>query len=330
MSRALPVMIRGTGSYVPEEVLTNDFFASYLDTSDEWIRPRTGIQERRRVANHESTLTLSKTAAERALDNAGLEARDLDMILVATATPETPLPSTACWLQAELGLDNIPAFDIAAACTGFVYGLVIAGSMIAAGEYQHVLLVGAETLTRITDFQDRSTAILFGDAAGAAVVSRTDDPERRVIYHEIGARGTGAKAVWIPAGGSKRPVSPATIAERLHYMKMKGSDLFKSAVTTMNELVRDTCDVTGIAPDDIKLLIPHQSNLRIMESARKRIGLPVEKLGRNIERYGNTSAASIPLVLDEARRNGTVKDGDLVMLLGFGAGLTWGVVLMRL
>ncbi len=330
MSRALPVMIRGTGSHVPEDVLTNEFFASYLDTSDEWIRPRTGIQERRKVADHESTLTLAKAAAERALDDAGITASELDMIIVATATPETPLPSTACWLQAELGVDRIPSFDISAACTGFVYGLVTAGSMIRCGGYKNVLVVGAETLTRITDFEDRATAILFGDAAGAAVVSPSDDPRRSILYYDLGARGADARAVWIPAGGSRNPASASTVAERLHYMKMKGRDLFKSAVTTMNELVRQTREVTGVSAEDLKLLIPHQSNLRIMESARKRIGLPVEKLGRNIDRYGNTSAASIPLVLDEARRSGQVGQGDLVMLLGFGAGLTWGVVLLRL
>ena len=330
MSRPLPVMIRGTGSYIPEEVLTNDFFAAYLDTSDEWIRPRTGIRERRRAGENESTLTMSKEAGERALADAGVEAGDLDMIIVATVTPETPLPSTACWLQAEMGLDDIPAFDIVAACSGFVYGLVTAASLIDSNGYSNVLVVGAETLTRITDYQDRATCILFGDAAGAAVVSRSSDPSRQILYHSLGARGKDAKAVWIPAGGSKEPASERTVAEGLHYMRMQGSNLFKSAVAKMDELVTEALDATGVKAQDIKMVIPHQSNLRIMESARKRMGLPVEKLGVNIDRFGNTSAASIPLVLDEARREGRLSQGDLVMLLGFGGGLTWGVTLMRL
>lgn len=330
MSRPLPVMIRGTGSYFPGEVLTNDFFAAYLDTSDEWIRPRTGIRERRRAGKDESTLTMSKEASERALADAGIDACDLDMIIVATVTPETPLPSTACWLQAELGVDDIPAFDIVAACTGFVYGLVTAASLIESNGYDNILVVGAETLTRITDYQDRATCILFGDAAGAAVVSRSSDPSRQILYHRLGARGKDAKAVWIPAGGSKEPPSERTLAERLHYMKMQGSNLFKSAVAKMDELVSEALDATGVKAQDIKMVIPHQSNLRIMESARKRMGLPVEKLGVNIDRFGNTSAASIPLVLDEARREGRLSQGDLVMLLGFGGGLTWGVALLRL
>lgn len=330
MGGPLPVIIRGTGSYLPAEVLTNDFFASYLDTSDEWIRPRTGIRERRRAGKDESTLTMAKRASELALADSGLKATDLDLILVCTVTPDTPLPSTACWLQAELGLGNIPAFDLAAACTGFVYGLIVAGSLIESAGYRNVLLVGAETLTRITDYEDRSTCILFGDGAGAAVISRSPDPSRHILYHSLGAQGSDAKAVWVPAGGSRDPSSNRTVAERLHYMKMKGADLFKFAVNKMNQLVTEALVTTGVKVDDIKMVIPHQSNLRIMESARRKLGIPVERMGINIDRCGNTSAASIPLVLDECRREGRLSQGDLIMLLGFGGGLTWGVALLRL
>jgi 3-oxoacyl-[acyl-carrier-protein] synthase-3 len=330
MGLFLPVVIRGTGSFVPSEVLTNEFFAGYLDTSDEWIVPRTGIRERRRVAPDESTLTLAKAAAERALADAGMTASDLDLIVVATVTPDTPLPATACWLQAELGVTDVPAYDLAAACSGFVYGLVFSAAQITAGLYKNVLLVAAETLTRITDYEDRATAILFGDAAGAAVVSRSDDPGRGILYQSLGAKGQDAKAVWIPAGGSREPASARTVAERLHYMKMRGSDLFKFAVGKMEELVVACLEETGTKVEDLAMVIPHQSNLRIMEAARRRIQLPIEKLAVNIDRYGNTSAASIPLALDEARRKGRLRAGDLVMFLGFGGGLTWGVTLMRL
>ena len=324
------MMIRGTGSFVPSEVLTNEFFAAYLDTSDEWIVPRTGIRERRRVAPNESTLTLAKAAAERAIADAGMAASDIDLIVVATVTPDTPLPATACWLQAELGITDVPACDLVAACSGFVYGLVFSAAQITAGLYKNVLLVAAETLTRITDYEDRATAILFGDAAGAAVVSRSDDPGRGILYQSLGAKGQDAKAVWIPAGGSREPASARTVAERLHYMKMRGSDLFKFAVGKMEELVVTCLEETGTKVEDLAMVIPHQSNLRIMEAARKRICLPTEKLAVIIDRYGNTSAASIPLALDEARRNGRLRSGDLVMFLGFGGGLTWGVTLMRL
>ncbi|HUU83995.1 MAG TPA: beta-ketoacyl-ACP synthase III [Phycisphaerae bacterium] len=333
MSHPLGVIIRGMGASVPDDVLNNDFFASYLDTSDEWILPRTGIRERRRAAEGESNLTLALEASRRALQNAGMSADELDLIIVCTVTPETPLPSTACWLQNELGVGGmagIPAFDLAAACSGFVYGLVTAGLMIQSGPYENALVIGVETLTRITDYQDRSTCILFGDGAGAAIVSRSPDPERRILYWELGADGSRAKAVWIPAGGSRDPASIRTVNERLHYMRMNGRELFKFAVLKMQELIDRTLEKTGVSADDIKLIIPHQSNRRIMESARQRVGVPPEKMAINIDRYGNTSAASIPLALDEAWRSGRVAPGDLVLLVAFGAGVTWGSVLMRL
>lgn len=333
MSQPLGVVIRGMGASVPDEVLDNEFFASYLDTSDEWILPRTGIRERRRAGEGESTLTLALAASQKALERANMPAKELDLILVCTVTPETPLPSTACRLQHELGISGpgaIPAFDLAAACSGFVYGLVTAGLMIEAGAYDNVLVVGVETLTRVTDYQDRSTCILFGDGAGAAILSKSPDPKRGIIYYELGADGSGSKAVWIPAGGSKEPADIRTVSERLHYMRMNGRQLFKFAVLKMQELIERAMKETSMDCDQIKLIVPHQSNRRIMEAARARAGLPPGKMAINIDRYGNTSAASIPMALDEAWRAGKVGEGDLVFLVAFGAGVTWGSALMRL
>lgn len=326
------VIIRGMGASVPSEVLDNQFFSAYLDTSDEWIVPRTGIHERRRAGEGESTLTLALETSRRALQNAGMSADELDLIVVCTVTPETPLPSTACWLQAELGISDrgIASYDLVAACSGFVYGVVTAGLMMETGAFQNVLVVGVETLTRITDYQDRATAILFGDGAGAAVLSKSPDPERGIIHWELGADGSKAKAVWVPAGGARDPASVRTVNERLHYMRMNGRELFKFAVLKMQELIDNTLKQTGIKANEIKLIIPHQSNRRIMESARDRAGVAPEQMAINIDRYGNTSAASIPLALDEAWRAGTVGPGDLVLLVAFGGGVTWGSALMRL
>ena len=333
MSQALPVMIRGVGAAAPSQVLHNDFFASYLDTSDEWIFPRTGIRERRKAAEGETTLTLALEASKKALDHAGMSAEELDLIVVCTVTPETPLPATACWLQHELGvsgMDGAPAFDVVAACSGFVYGMVAASLMMSAGTYRNALIVGVETLTRITDYQDRATCILFGDGAGAAVLSKSSDPQRGILHCEMGADGSKTRAVWIPGGGSKEPISARVVDERLHFMRMNGRELFKNAVLKMEELIDRAVKEAGVQVNDIKLIIPHQSNRRIMELVRSRVGLAPEKMLINIERYGNTSAASIPLALDEVWRAGEVGPGDLVLLLAFGAGVTWGSVLIRL
>ena len=333
MNHPLRVVIRGTGASVPDEVLDNDFFSAYLDTSDEWIVTRTGIRQRRRVAEGQSTLDLALEASQRALERAEMSAGDLDLIIVCTATPHTPLPSTACWLQDALGIghsDGPAAFDMHAACAGFVYGVNVASSLIEIGDHCNALVVGAETLTRITDYEDRSTCILFGDGAGAAVLSRSPDPDRGILYHEMGADGSKAKAVWVPAGGSHEPASNRTVAERLHYMRMNGRELYKFAVLKMQELTDRALEKTGLKAEDIKLVIPHQSNLRIIESGRNRLKLPPEKVAVNIDRFGNTSAASVALALDEAMRDGTIQQGDYVLLVGFGAGVTWASALMRL
>ncbi len=324
------VEIAGTGAYVPERVVTNEDFTKRLDTSDEWIVQRTGIRERRIVAPGEGTLALSVNASRQALAEAGLQPEEIDLIVIATATPEHPLPSTACELQAALGCGWIPSFDIAAACAGYVYAMVSAAQFLDCGMATKALILGAETLTSITDMEDRGTAILFGDAAGAAILQPTDDPNKGILAARLGADGARAKAVWVPGGGSAEPASIKTVNERLHYMKMKGRAIYKFAVNMMHSLVRDTAEDAGVSLDDLAYVIPHQSNLRIIESAVSRLGIPMDKVAINIDRYGNTSAASVALAFHEARETGRIKSGDLVMFVAFGAGLTWGSALLRI
>jgi 3-oxoacyl-[acyl-carrier-protein] synthase-3 len=324
------VEIAGTGAYAPTRVVTNDDFAQRLDTSDEWIVQRTGIRERRIVAPGQGTLDLSVNAARQALAEAGLGPDQIDLIILATATPEHPLPSTSCELQAALGCGWVPAFDIAAACSGYVYALVNAAHFIDSGMATKALILGSETLTSITDMEDRGTAILFGDAAAAAVLQPSSDPNKGILAARLGADGARAKAVWVPAGGSAEPASIRTVNERLHYMKMKGREIYKFAVNMMHSLVKETCEDAGVSLHDLALVIPHQSNLRIIESAAGRLGIPMDKVSINIDRFGNTSAASIGLAFHEARETGRIQSGDLVMFVAFGAGLTWGSTLLRI
>ncbi len=330
MNAKWAVRIAGTGLGVPSTVVTNHDLEQRLDTSDEWIVQRTGIRERRIARSDESTLAFALDASRNALENAGIEPQQLDLIVVCTITPEHTLPSTSCELQAALGCGKIPAFDLVAACSGFVYGLVTAAQYIASGLARHVLLVGAETMTRMIDMEERSTAVLFGDGAGAAVLSATDDPQQGILHAVLGADGEGGKLLWVPAGGSAEPPSERTLAERLHYVRMRGREVYRFAVTQMNNLIARTLDEAGVRPDDVALLIPHQSNLRIIESACQKNGFPRDRVLINIDRYANTSAASIPIALDEARREGRLKEGDLVLMVAFGAGLTWGSALVRL
>jgi 3-oxoacyl-[acyl-carrier-protein] synthase-3 len=330
MKTGWAVEIAGTGACVPAQVVTNDDFAKRLDTSDEWILKRTGIRERRIAGPGETTLTLSESASRQALADADLRPDQIDLIVHATATPDHVLPATACELQAKLGCGWIPAFDISAACSGFVYALVNAAQFIDSGMAKKVLVLGSETLTTITDMEDRGTAILFGDGAGAAVLQPSEDPTRGILAARLGADGERARAVWVPGGGSAEPPSIRTVNERMHYMKMRGREIYKFAVTMMHSLVEETADDAGIELDELALLIPHQSNLRIIESAVSRLGMSMDRVAINIDRYGNTSAASIGMALHEALDTGRVKSGDLVMLVAFGAGLTWGSVLMRI
>ncbi len=324
-----PIEIVGTGVHIPEKVVTNDDLGKVVDTSNEWILQRTGIRERRWTTPEQSTLHMSADASRTALADAGLSPEDIDLIVVATITPEHTLPSTACLLQAELGCRWVPAFDLSAACSGFVWAFINGAQQIFNGMARNVLVVGAETLSTITDPDDRATCILFGDAAGAAVIRNSGESSRRILASRWGADGARGRLIYIPAGGARHPASHETIDQRLHYMRMQGREVYKFAVTQMYSIIHETCKDAGVTADDLKLIVPHQSNLRIIESAAHKAGVPMERVIVNIDRYGNTSAASVAVALHEARAAGRIEPGDLVMLVAFGAGLTWGSVLLR-
>lgn len=329
MKLAWPIEMAGSGAAVPSRRITNDDLARQVDTSDEWILQRTGIRERFWITEGESTLGLAARASRAALADAGLSAEDIDLIIVATITPEQTLPSTACLLQAELGCRWVPAYDMSAACSGFVWAFSNAAQHIVNQQARNVLLVGAECLSVITDMQDRATCVLFGDAAGAVVLRRTEQPARGILATRWGADGARGQLIMIPAGGARHPASHATVDERMHYMRMQGREVYKFAVTQMQEVIHHTCEDAGVTAEDLALVIPHQSNLRIIESACHRAGVPLEKVLINIDRYGNTSSASVAVALHEARAAGRCRPGDLVLLVAFGAGLTWGSVLLR-
>src|SRR5262245_50896475 len=301
--------ITGTGMYVPDRVLTNRDLEHMVETSDEWIRERTGIRERRIAAPDQASSDLAVIAAQRALESAGLEAGDVDQIVLATTTPDRYLPSCACTVQAKLGATNASAYDMFAACTGFVYGLGIARGAIGTGQADSVLVIGVETLSRIVDYTDRNTCVLFGDGAGAAVLQPCASGEG-ILAISMGSDGSLGEVLEIPAGGSSQPASADTVQARGHFIKMRGRELFKVAVRAMEDSVRRTLDETGLAPDDIDLLVPHQANLRILEAVRERLKVPSEKMVVNVDRYGNTSSASIPISLDEVVREGRLKPGD--------------------
>lgn len=330
MTEHLGICFRGTGMYVPEAVLGNDHFAEYLDTSDEWILTRTGIRERRQAAPDECTSTMAIKASRLAIADAKMSVDDIDLIICATATGDCPFPATAAFIQAGLGVTDIAAFDVSAACAGFLYATNIAAGLLVAGMYRNALVIGAETLTRYADPQDRATTILFGDAAGAAVMARAEEPGQGILYWDMGCDGSRAELIWVPAGGSRLVTSQATVAERLQYLRMRGREVYKFAVIKMQELIDNALNATGLTADDLKLVIPHQSNLRIIESVRERLGLPKEKVAVNIDRFGNTSAASVIMSLDEGRRQGLLQPGDLVLMVAIGAGLTWSSMIVRL
>lgn len=320
--------IMGIGSHVPEGVLTNHDLEKMVDTTDDWIRERTGIFKRHRVDDQTATSDLAKQAATKALADAGLGPLDIDMIIVATATPDMFFPSTACLVQKEIGASKAVAFDISAACSGFLYGLSIAEHFIKVGTFRHVLVIGAETLTKIVDWTDRTTCVLFGDGAGAAVVGKVGEG-RGMISTLMASDGTMGDLLKLPAGGSRMPPSQETLRQGLHYVKMEGNKLFKAAVKAMASSALSTLGASGYTGDDLDLLVPHQANLRIIVATAERIKVPMSKVVMNIEEYGNTSAASIPIALDEAERNGILKEGMLIEMVSFGGGLTWASVLMR-
>lgn len=318
----------GTGSYLPEKRLTNEELSRMVDTSDEWIIQRTGIKERRIAAKEESTASLATAAARNCLAAAGVKAEDLDLILCATITPEMQFPATACFVASALGLNNTPAFDVSAACSGFIYALETASNYIKSGRYRNVLVIGAETLSRITDYTDRASCILFGDGAGAVLMQKSTEPERGVIYSSLHADGGGWEMLCCRPG-SRHPLDVETLAMKQQYMQIKGKEVYKFAVQRFEELIEDAMRKCELKPADIKLIVPHQVNQRIIDSAMSRLEIPIEKAFVNIQKYGNTSAASIPIALDEAWRAGRISPGDVIIFVAFGAGLTWANAVVR-
>lgn len=312
-------VITGTGSYAPSRIMTNDDFAAYLETSDSWIRERTGIRERRIAAPDEATSDLAVFAANRALEAAGLPPASLDGILLATATPDLLFPSTACLVQARLGADKAFAFDLNAVCSGFVYAMSVAKSMIESQAARRLLVIGSEVMSRTLDWSDRGTCILFGDGAGAVVVEASTKARRGLETFRLRADGRYWEMIHVPGGGSRKAgMEPSP------YIRMKGGETFKMAVRSLQESVTEVLSASGVSPGEIDLLVPHQANIRIIDALASRLGLPPEKVMVNIERYGNTSAASVPVALDEAVRGGRVKEGSRLLLTAFGAGVTWG------
>lgn len=322
--------IVSTGAYVPDEVITNADLERLVETSDEWIVTRTGISERRRARPDQATSDLSEVAARRALARAGLEPADLDLVLVGTVTPDMFFPSTACILQDRLGARRAGAMDISAACSGFIYGLAVADGLLRSGAARRILLVGAETLTKVIDWTDRNTCVLFGDGAGAVVLAGSDEGGGRLLTTHLFADGGKGHQLMMPGGGSRHPISPAMLEANLHKIKMgNGNEVFKVAVRAMEDAAIVALKAAGLDVHDVDLFIPHQANLRIINAVGQRLGIPEEKVYVNIQRYGNTSAASIPLALDEAVTAGRLTRGDLLLLCAFGGGLTWGSALIR-
>lgn len=320
--------IVGWGASLPIGRVTNADLEARLDTTDEWIVERTGIRERRVAAAGETTASLGAAAGNAAIKQAALSPSDIDLLIVTTATPEQPMPETSAFVHDELRL-RCGAFDVGAVCAGFTYALITGAALVATGAHDHVLIVGSETYSRIVDPSDRSTAILFGDGAGAVVLGPSPNEERGVIAWDMGCDGSGAALLEVPAGGSRLPATAATLAAGQHWMRMDGQEVFRRAVRCVVDSGKATLERAGIGPQDVDLFVPHQANARIIEAAANRMGIPLEKTFSNLERYGNTSAASIPIALAEAADEGRLHDGDLVLLSGFGAGMTWATVLLR-
>ncbi|MDF0645310.1 MAG: ketoacyl-ACP synthase III [Nitrospira sp.] len=319
--------ITGTGSYAPAKVLTNFDLEALVATSDQWITERTGIRERRVAVEGEACSDLAVKAAEQALRAAGIRPEDLDLILLATCTGDYPLPATACLVQHRLGATRAAACDLSAACCGFVYALSVADAYVRTG-MRHVLVIGSEVMSAILDWADRNTCILFGDGAGAAVVSGVQG-DAGILSTHLRSDGGLHELIAVPAGGSRLPLSEKVVAEKMNCVKMKGNETFKVAVRMLEEIARETLAANKLTIEAVDLYVPHQANIRILHAVAERLGLPLEKIMLNLDRYGNTSAASIPIALDEALRQGRIKDGSLVMLGAFGAGLTWASALIR-
>ena len=323
------VVIQGTGSYTPPDIKTNNDLATIVDTSDEWIFTRTGIREGRIASPDETASDMGAAAAQRALEAANLEASDIDLVIVATITPDMPFPSTACLIQTKLGISNAVCMDIEAACSGFVYIMEVAASMIRSGRYRHALIIGTEKLSSILDWEDRTTCVLFGDGAGAAILGPSDTPDVGLLDFTLGSDGAQGDVLYMPGGGSAHPATTDSLENRLHFLKMRGREVFKLAVKVMEQAAQEILEQNGLKPDHLSCLIPHQANLRIIELLSSRLNLPMERFYLNLEKYGNTSAASIPIALDEAIRSGRTRSGDYTLLVAFGAGLTWGAALLK-
>lgn len=323
--------IAGTGSYTPEHVVTNEDLEKIVDTSDEWITERTGIKERRHVAPNEATSDIALKASQAALAAAGLSPADLDMIIVGTVTGDRPLPACAAYLQKKLGCSQVPSFDVAAACAGFLYSMSIGDQFIRTGAAKNVLAVGAESLSRITNFKDRNTCVLFGDGAGAVVLQRTaPDAVEALLSTKLYTDSTLTESLLIPAGGSLEPLTAATLETGRDKVYMAGQDIFKVAVKNLTSASKSAIEQAGLTASDIDWVVPHQANLRILSQVAARLKIPVERFVLNLERYGNTSSASIPLALDEAIRDGRIKSGQTVLMCALGAGISWASALARI
>ena len=321
-------IVTGTGMSVPDRVMTNHDLEKIVETSDDWIRTRTGIRERRIALPEESMSQFAVAASRRALDMAGLTPDQIELIICATVTPDVPIPATACLIQHELGCKQAAAFDMSAGCSGFIYAQSVAKQFIVSGRCKHVLVIGAELLSKFLDWSDRTTCVIFADGAGAAVMSEGDLPQG-VLASAMHTDGSMSDFICMEGGGSRYPVSADTIARKMHYIKMRGNETFKIAVRSLDDVSREVLKKAGLTPDDVDWFIPHQANQRIIGAVGERLGIPAERSYVNVERYGNTSAASIPIALDEAVRAGCVKRGDVVLMAAFGAGLTWAASVVR-
>lgn len=329
MSQKIRAGFLGTGSYLPEKKMTNQDIEKIVETSDEWIVTRTGIKERRVAAEGQLTSDMAAEAGKKALEAAGLKPTDLDLIIVATITPDTPTPSTACWVQSKLGAPQAAAFDLSAACSGFVYGLTVAKAFVESGTYRHVLLVGAEKLTAFIDWKDRATCVLFGDGAGAAVIGPVSEGGHEILSTFMSANGKDAELLKIPGGGCRFPSSAASIEQRLHTLKMEGKEIFKIAVKVMSEAVLEAAKRAGLKLEDVSVIVPHQANLRIIQAIGERLGLEPGKLFVNLDRVGNTSAASVAIAMDEVVRTGKIQKGQILVFVAFGAGTTLASAAVR-
>ena len=321
-------ILRGIGSYVPEKILDNKELSLKVETSDDWIRTRTGIRERRIASSDQPTSELALNAARKAIEAAQIQPAQIDLVIVATITPDMAFPSTACILQHKLGLGKVACFDLEAACSGFLYSLDVADGMLASGRYKCALVIGAEKMSSILDWEDRTTCVLFGDGAGAAIIMTEGDGPNLVGFRS-GADGSNPSLLHQPAGGSKQPASIASIENREHFLKMNGKEIFKSAVRVMEKATRELLEANGLDTQDVDHVIPHQANVRIVESMAQRLEIPLEKFFCNLDRHGNTSAASIPIAFDEACNRGIFRKGEIGVLVAFGAGLTWSATLVR-